>query len=159
MGVEQSKARAVADTAEGVLLASVEVAAPPERVFRAITSAEICDWWVRPGVFNTSRWNGDARPGGRWRASGEARGRPYTLEGEFLEVDSPHRVVHTWHPAGVPAGATTLTYAIEMVEGGTRLTLRQAGFTSAETCRNTAIGWETSFERLAVLLGERVPAS
>ena len=159
MSVGQSEARAVADTTAGVLLASVEVAAPPERVFRAVTSAEICNWWVRPGVFNTTQWDGDARPGGRWRASGDARGRPYSLEGEFLDVDSPHRLVHTWHPSGAPAGATTLTYTIETIDGGTRLTLRHAGFTSAETCRNTAIGWETSFERLAMMLGETAPAS
>ena len=25
----------------------------PERLFRALTTKEICDWWVRPGVFDT----------------------------------------------------------------------------------------------------------
>jgi hypothetical protein len=32
---------------------SVEVAASPERVFRALASNEITEWWVRPGVFDT----------------------------------------------------------------------------------------------------------
>ncbi len=52
--IKQSRARAVADLAEGEILASVEIAAPPERVFRALASKEIVDWWVRPGVFNTT---------------------------------------------------------------------------------------------------------
>jgi len=35
------RARALADLAEGSILAIVEIAAPPERVFRALSSAEI----------------------------------------------------------------------------------------------------------------------
>ena len=62
-GVENSRASAVADLAEGQILASVEIAASPERVFRALVSKEVCEWWVRPGVFNTREWTGDVRVG------------------------------------------------------------------------------------------------
>ncbi len=62
-------ARAAADLSEGLVLATVEVKAPPERVFRALASEEVTRWWVRPGVFDTRRWSGDVRRGGRWRAS------------------------------------------------------------------------------------------
>jgi Activator of Hsp90 ATPase homolog 1-like protein len=85
---EIGRARAVADLAEGHVLATVEMAASPERVFRALTSKEIVGWWVRAGVFNTTEWTGDVRAGGRWRASGIGRGKPYVLEGEFLESRS-----------------------------------------------------------------------
>jgi len=145
--IENSRARAVADLAGGLILASVEVAAPPERVFQALTSKEVCDWWVRPGVFDTREWTGDVRPGGRWQASGFARGNPYILEGEFLEVDPPRKLVHTWHLVGSPSESTTVTYLLERVDVGTRLTLRHSGFT--ESCSNTCIGWETSLDRLA----------
>ena len=147
--VKNSRARAVADLAEGQILATVEIAAPPERVFQALASPEVVDWWVRPGVFDTREWTGDARVGGRWRASGVGNGRPYVLEGEFLEVDPPRRLAHTWQAAGAPGAPTTVTYLLEPLDGGTRITLRHAGFNSRETCANTAIGWETSFERLA----------
>jgi uncharacterized protein YndB with AHSA1/START domain len=146
------RARAVADLATGQVLASVAVAAPLERVFQALTSSELLDWWVRPGVFDTREWTGDVRVGGRWRAAGVGNGRPYVLEGEFLAVDSPHKLVHTWHPAGAPGASTTVTYLLEQLDGGTRLTLRHTGFASRETCANTAIGWETSFERLGTRL-------
>ena len=101
-GIENSRARAVADPAEGLILASVEIAAPPERIFRALVSREICEWWVRPGVFDTTDWTGDAYVGGRWRASGTDSGRPYVIEGEFLEVDPPRKLVHTWQGIGAP---------------------------------------------------------
>ncbi len=148
-GIRQGKAHATVDVAQEHLLASVEIAAPPERVFRALTSREITDWWVRPGVFDTREWAGELRAGGRWRASGIGRGQPYALEGEFLEIDAPRKLVHTWHRVGTPDTPTTVTYDLERIGAGTRLVLRHAGFTSPETCTNTAIGWETSFERLA----------
>src|SRR5919198_3405926 len=92
-GDERGRARAAADLAEGSVLATVEVAAPPERVFQALASKEVTDWWVRPGVFDTREWSGNVRAGGRWRASGVGGGKPYPLEGEFLGVDPPRRLV------------------------------------------------------------------
>jgi uncharacterized protein YndB with AHSA1/START domain len=147
-------ARAVADLAGGQLLACVEIAAAPERVFRALTSKEITAWWVRPGVFDTREWSGDVRVGGRWRAAGMSRGQPYVQEGEFLEIESPRKLVHTWDGAGTAAAPSTVTYLLEQLEGRTRLTLRQAGFTSRDACNAFAIGWETSFDRLAEVLAE-----
>jgi uncharacterized protein YndB with AHSA1/START domain len=154
---ERGRARAAADLAEGSILATVEVAAPPERVFQALASKEVTDWWVRPGVFDTREWSGDVRAGGHWRASGVGGGKPYALEGEFLEVDPPRRLVHSWHPAGAPGAATTVTYLLEPLDRGTRVTLRHAGFGSREVCANTGIGWETSFERLAEWLAPLAP--
>src|SRR5207247_2103325 len=96
LAVGRIRAQAVADPANGQILASVEIAATPERVFRALSSAEVADWWVRPGVFNTSEWRGDVRVGGRWRSAGVARGEAYAIEGEFLEVDPPRKLAFTW---------------------------------------------------------------
>jgi uncharacterized protein YndB with AHSA1/START domain len=155
----KGSARAVADTADGLVLASVEIEAPPERVFRALASREVVGWWVRPGVFDTREWTGDLRLGGRWRASGVARGNPYGLEGEFLEVDPPWRLVHTWRLVGTPGPTTTVTCYVEPLGGGTRVTLRHEGFASSEVCINTCIGWETSFERLEEFLASESPAS
>jgi uncharacterized protein YndB with AHSA1/START domain len=136
----KSGARAVADLATGMILASVEVAAPPERVFRAMTSQEIIDWWVRPGVFDTREWTGEVHVGVGWSVSGIGGGQPYTLEGEFLEVDPPGKLVHPWRPAGALGVPTKVTYLLEALDGGTRLTLRHYGFTSRETCMNTCLG-------------------
>jgi uncharacterized protein YndB with AHSA1/START domain len=153
-------ARAVAEFGEGYARVSVEIAALPERVFRALASQEVVHWWVRPGVFDTAEWTGEVRVGGRWRATGLFRGEPYATEGEFLEVDPPRRLVHTWHGVGAPVAPTTVAYVLESIDGGTRITLQHSGFTSREACANFGVGWETSFERLAEILGtERKPGS
>jgi uncharacterized protein YndB with AHSA1/START domain len=145
--IRNSTARAVADLTEGFILASVEIAAPPARVFEALASKEIIEWWVRPGVFDTREWTGDVRAGGRWEASGIGNGQRYTLEGEFLEVDPPRKLVHTWHRAGAQTPPSTVTYLLEPIAGGTRITLRHSGLSRPECC-GVCIGWETSFARL-----------
>jgi uncharacterized protein YndB with AHSA1/START domain len=143
-------ARAVADAVERELLGSVEVPAPPERVFRALASKEITQWWVRPGVFDTRDWTGDVRVGGRWHC--QRQRSPYTLEGEFVAVDPPRRLVHTWIAVGEPAGPMKVTYHLEKIDAGTRITVRHSGFSSPLTCLMTATGWETSFDRLSEIL-------
>ena len=146
-------ASAVADLSTGEIVASVEIAEIPERVFRALASEEITGWWVRPGVFDTREWTGDVRVGGRWRAAGLTRGQPYVQEGAFLEIDSPRRLVHTWNGVGQPEAPSTATYVLEPIGAErTRVTLRHAGFASRDTCSAFAAGWETSFRRLAEIL-------
>jgi uncharacterized protein YndB with AHSA1/START domain len=140
--IERSKARAVADLADGLILATVEIAASPERVFRALTSREVVTWWGADGVYRTTDWSGDVRVGGRWRASGAgADGKPFSVEGEYLEVDPPHRLVHTWNPDWDPGAATKVAYQLEAIEGGTRVTLRHTGFSSPESCAGHTDGW------------------
>src|SRR5262249_55117182 len=86
---------------------------------------------------------------GRWRASGVARGQPYALEGEFLEVRPPTKLVHTWQRVGMPGAPTTVTYHLQPISGGTRLTLRHTGFVPPDTLGKVGEGWESSFEQLA----------
>lgn len=151
---EQSAAtaRATCDPTQGSIDAHVKIAALPERVFLALASEQITDWWVRPGIFDTRQWRGDVRVGGRWQASGIGNGRPYSLEGEFVEIDRPNKLVHTWQVSGAPMPATTLTFLLEEEKGATRLTLRHSGFVVPDVCVATCVGWETSFERLVEML-------
>jgi uncharacterized protein YndB with AHSA1/START domain len=116
-----------------------------------MTSDEVTRWWVRPGVFDTREWSADVRPGGGWRITGIGGGKPYSIEGRFVEVDPPHRLVQTWI---VAAAESTITWELQTIDAGTRITLRQTGFDNPQTCANTAIGWETSFEALVMMLGQ-----
>lgn len=148
----KTRARAVADLIDGCIVASVELAATPERVFLALTSREIVDWWVNPGVFDTREWVGDVKAGGQWRASGIARGEAYALEGKFLEVDPPRKLVQTWHFAGAPGTPSTVSYLLEPIEGGTRLTVRHSDIADPDRRSNVGAGWRSSFDRLAEIL-------
>jgi uncharacterized protein YndB with AHSA1/START domain len=148
----KTRARAVSDLAEGRIVASVELAATPERVFQALASREIVDWWVNPGIFDTRAWTGDVRVGGQWRSSGVARGQPYALGGKFLEVDPPNKLVHTWHAAGAPGTPSTVTYLLEPIEGGTRLTVHHQGIVAPDQQNNVGGGWRSSLDRLSEIL-------
>src|SRR5262245_19015415 len=150
---------AIADPVALELLARVALEASPERVFRALTSSEIAQWWARPGVFDTTAWSGDVRVGGRWHTSGTFRGQPYSQQGEFLEVEAPRRLVHTTEGPGKPGAPCRITYTLEPHEGGTRLLLRQSGFATPERCQSFALGWESSFEQLAEMLTPELAAN
>jgi uncharacterized protein YndB with AHSA1/START domain len=140
-----SKARAVADVGAGLILATVEVAAPIERVFRALTDpAELPKWWGDPAVYQTTVMIADLRVGGRWRSEGKgADGHEFHVEGEYTVVEPPRRVAFTWRPSWDDTPDTLVTYNLEPIDGGTRVTMRHTGFTaaSAESCRNHGNGW------------------
>jgi uncharacterized protein YndB with AHSA1/START domain len=157
-----SAARAIADLEAGTILATVDIAAPPERVFRALTSDEITKWWGSPDMYQTTGYTADLRVGGAWKATGVGSdGSPFAVEGEFLEIDPPHRLVQTWKPGWDPIGATTLTYHLAAISTGTRVTLRHTGFgANRESCGHHAFGWERVFGWLAghfAPSGERKP--
>jgi uncharacterized protein YndB with AHSA1/START domain len=152
----KSSAHASADLDRGRIEAGVEVAAPPERVFQSLASGEIVEWWVRPGVFDTREWAGEVRTEGGWRAAGVGQSGPYVLEGEFLEVDPPRQLTHTWRAAGAPE-STAVTYVLEPSGLGTRIRLEHSGFTSPQVCAATSAGWEASFQRLEELLAGQPP--
>lgn len=85
---------------------------------------------------------------------------PYTLSGEFLEVDPPRRVVQTWSDPDWPGVTSTLSYDLTPAQNGTRITLRhEGGFALPLICANICLGWETSFTRLAELLAAKTAAS
>ncbi len=144
--VNLKSARAIADLDAGTILATVEIAASPDRVFKALCSEEIADWWGSPQTYHVTRWTGDLRVGGHWKSVGKgADGHEFEVGGEFLEIDPPHRIVHSWKPSWSPDSATTVSYRLQAIEGGTRITVAHTGFTEAESCANHASGWEHVF--------------
>jgi len=137
-------ARAVADLVEGVVMARVEIAAPPDRVFRALTTDEITKWWGADGVYRTTSFAIDPYPGGKWRTDGVgADGKSFHVEGEVVEIDPPRRLVQTWKPSWDGGALTTLAYSLEPIDGGTRVTVRHTGFIGRpQSCDGHGQGWE-----------------
>lgn len=153
----QRHATAVADVTAGMLLATVDIAAPAERVFRALTSEELVGWWGSADTYRTTRWTGDVRVGGSWRTEGiDADGTPFSVGGEYVEVDPPRKLVHTWRAAWDGGNVTTVTYHLAPVAGGTRVTVRHEGFGDrAHSCEGHSEGW---VRVLGWLLDHLVPA-
>jgi uncharacterized protein YndB with AHSA1/START domain/uncharacterized protein YciI len=138
-------ARAIADVAAGTILAQVDIAAPVERVYAALTRGdEIVKWWGSDELYRTTEFTSELRPQGAWKASGVgADGSPFTVGGEYLVVEPPHRVTFTWKPEWDGGHVSTVTYRLEAMPGGTRLVLRHDGLAGRpDSCRGHSQGWE-----------------
>jgi len=57
--------RAAVDTGRGTIIATAEMDAPPERVFRALTTKEVERCWGHPEFYHQKNWKGDFRRTGR----------------------------------------------------------------------------------------------
>ena len=146
---------------QDTVLAEIFIAAPPERVFEAITDpAQISRWWGQKGLYRINERNADVRDvrvGGKWYCSGEgADGKKFSVEGEYLEIDPPRRLVHTWIASyGIPNKTTVYWDLIpQNVHGlhpsgpkkagtGTLVKLRHEGFTGdPQGCISHGEGWK-----------------
>jgi uncharacterized protein YndB with AHSA1/START domain len=141
----KDKARAVSDLNAGSIIATVEIAANPERVFQALMGPEVAKWWGADGHYRVTEWTADLRVGGTWMSKGKgADGKEFTVQGKILEFDPPHKVVKTWnYDWEEGAQETKLTYQLEAIEGGTRVKVQHTGFGSRKkACEDHANGWE-----------------
>src|SRR5262245_40967356 len=155
--LKYNTARAVADVTQGMLLATIDIGVPVERVFRAISSDEQALWWGSPDLYRVTKWTGDVRAGGTWRSEGVSKeGQAFSVHGEFIEVEPPHKLVQTWQYDWDTANSiTTITWRLTSSDGGTRVVIRHEGFGEAhEACASHANGWERVLGWLALHLGE-----
>ncbi len=154
----QHSARSIADLTGGTILATVDIAIAPERVFRALTdSDEIIRWWGSDQVYRTEAWMSEQRVGGAWRSTGRsADGGAFSVGGVFLEFDPPHRLVQTWKPDWDDGHETIVTWQLAAIADGTRLTVRHDGFAGRPApCQSHANGWEA----VLVWLGQYLSVS
>jgi uncharacterized protein YndB with AHSA1/START domain len=84
---------------QNTVIAEIFIAAPPARVFQAISDpTQLPRWWGQQGLYHVTRSSMDVRRGGKWRSDGVgADGKSFHVEGEYLEVDPPRLLVHTWN--------------------------------------------------------------
>ena len=127
-----------------VVTAEIFIAAPPERVFQAITDPQqAVQWWGQGGKYRLSEFQMDVRVGGKWSCSGfsATMGGPITVHGEFLELDPPRLLAYTWTSSWMPA-VTEVRWELEEQGSGTMLKLAHSGFAgNADQAKNHSIGW------------------
>lgn len=147
---QRSVPRAIADLGGGLILATVDIEASPERVFKALSSDEVTRWWGDDQMYRTTGWTADVRVGGSWRADGKsADGSAFSVGGEYLGVEPPTRLVQTWKPDWAPGPATRVSYLLEAIAGGTRVTVRHEGFEDRQACESHSMGWERVLQWLS----------
>jgi len=141
-----------------VVVAEVFVAAPPARVFEAISDPkQTAQWWGQKGLYHLTETRADVRVGGKWLSAGIGRdGKPFSVEGEYLEVDPPHLLVHTWIPSYQDVGKTIVRWELEprdvhglqhsgpsRVGTGTLVKVRHSGFAgNVEAAKGHGDGWK-----------------
>jgi uncharacterized protein YndB with AHSA1/START domain len=110
---------------------TIDIAAPPERVFDALTTPEQLGSWLGPNEELSCDWSVDLRPGGSWAATTtDAAGRPGRMHGTYLVVDRPRRLELTWndhHELGESRVRFDLVPTEVAGEPGTRLTVTHEG--------------------------------
>ncbi len=125
------------------VVGEIFIAAPPARVFQAITDPTQAPlWWGQKDLYRITEWTADLRPGGKWTSVGVGSdGKPFRVEGEYLEIDPPRLLVHTWLPSWAHPVKTVVRWELEphSVHGlhpngprkagtGTLVRIRQEGF-------------------------------
>jgi uncharacterized protein YndB with AHSA1/START domain len=141
----KNEVRAIADTTSGTILAVVEIEAPPQRVYEAITK-DVASWWGSADSYKVIKWEADLTVGGRWTSTGVGGdGKEFSINGTYLELSPFTRVVHTWEAPWDGFAKTTVRYQLDPLFDGaaTRVTLRHDGFEGrAESCSGHAEGWQ-----------------
>ncbi|TPK71792.1 SRPBCC domain-containing protein [Mesorhizobium sp. B2-4-15] len=129
------------------IMASAEIEAPAERIFRALVSREIEQWWGSAGTYRMVQWSADLRVGGCWTVVVRTSdGSCLPAGGEFLEIEAPRRIVQTrayaWDHPTLGRRQTTVAWLLQPVAAGTRLTICHGGFAGlAEAAAEHADGW------------------
>ncbi len=131
---------------QDVIALEVQIAAAPDRVFEAITDpTQLLRWWGQQGIYHGTKWCIDLRLGGQWRCEGvsDVDGSAYHVSGEYLEVDPPHLLVHTWIASWSGSLKTVVRWELEPVAGGTLIRLQHSGFAgAAEGAKAHYEGWQ-----------------
>ena len=109
---------------------TIEIDAPPERVWRALTNAKELSAWFQVEI------EGDVAPNTEvWMTSTHKGYEGQRFRVKFTEITPPHRIAWQWHPGEVDSGVdysreprTTVTFTLEPSGRGTRVKVSETGF-------------------------------
>ncbi|HMC96471.1 MAG TPA: SRPBCC domain-containing protein [Flavobacteriales bacterium] len=126
--------------------------APRELVFACWTRAEhLARWGGAPAGMTAEAETKEIRTGGRYKVHlRHENGDSFTVQGEYVEVTRPERLVftHAWIGAdGEPGQEMLVTITFTEQRGRTKMTLRQQGFTSASSRDGHKEGWSSQIDR------------
>jgi uncharacterized protein YndB with AHSA1/START domain len=118
------------ESSQDTLREEIFIAAPPERVFAALTEPEqLLAWWGDPRQYWCTSWTSDLRVGGAWRSEGTSvQGGEFVVEGVFLEIDPPRTLVFTWRASWTEPVELTARIVLESRDGGIWLSWTMSGF-------------------------------
>lgn len=133
-------------------VASTTIAAPPEKVWDALTDPALIRLYFL-GTNVTTTW----RVGDDITYSGEYNGKRYQDSGTILAFDPPQllKTTHYSPSSGlpdVPENHHTVEYSVTDEPDGTRVTIRQGNNSSVEEVEQSTATWELVLRNLKELL-------
>jgi len=148
-------------SAQDTITQEIDIAAPPDRVFKALTDAvELKEWWGKEPSVELHHFEMDGRKGGFWtfdctERPGHDHGevgkqlarnhaKVFEAHGEVLECDPPRLLVWSWianwHEH--PTMATKVRWELTPIKGGTRVRVTHSGLTDENIARRDyGAGW------------------
>lgn len=138
------------------IVRSIEVKAPRERVWRAISTTEFGAW------FGVKFLDGSMQPGSRVKVVSTHKGYEGTeFYMDLVEMEAPRRMSWRWTPGAKDNEVQTLVeFVLEETKGGTRITITESGFDRlsleyrAKAFEENSGGWDYQIQSLARYLGE-----
>jgi uncharacterized protein YndB with AHSA1/START domain len=120
---------------------TIEIKAPPERVWRALTSAAELSAWFQVKI------EGEISPGNEvWMTSVHAQHAGTRFRVRFVEMTPPRRFAWQWCPGAVDPTVdysrepqTTVTFTLEPYGTGTRLSVAETGFDEIALTRRAKV--------------------
>ena len=146
------------------IVAEIEIQAPPQRVFQALTDQGELVKWFTDAKHPVHQWEFDPRPGGGFRyyvdAETAARRKvsPFECHGEILEFDPPHLLVYTWIASWHEDKTlrTVVRWELRGTPGGTHVKVTHSGLTKEPAAhKDYGSGWREVVELLESFLAAR----
>lgn len=144
---------------QDAIVTEIEIAAPPVRIFQALTDpAQLLRWWT-DDTCKTSIWQMDARLGGKWRfEASDPSGKivvngiiNFEAHGEITEFDPPRVLAYTWlgNWHDHPERPSMARWELAATKTGTRVKITHSGFADQPVARKDyASGWPGLLEVL-----------
>jgi uncharacterized protein YndB with AHSA1/START domain len=133
------------------VISEVQIAAPPERIFEALTSSDLLmRWWNgEGGPCRVKLWEFEPRVGGRWRCAVEdpsqkmLPGGEGTTTGEIVEFDPPRTLAYTWLASfhSKPEVVTHVRWTLVPTRDGTLVKMTHSGLKPLPEGAGYAEGW------------------
>lgn len=125
---------------------TIEIKAPPERVWRALTTAAELSAWFEVTI------EGEIAPGNQvWMTSVHAEHAGQRFRVWVVEMTPPRRFVWQWHPGAVDPSVdysheprTTVAFTLEPSATGTRLSVAETGFDEISLARRAKVYGDNS---------------
>lgn len=142
---------------QDTIVSEIQIAAPPERIFRALTDASELQRWFGSAECRLKSWEMDARVGGRYSYQ-TAKGSivvngmsEFKCHGEILECDPPRLLVYTWFGNwhDDPKFSTVVRWELTPRNNGTHVRVTHSGLSNLPVARQDyAGGWPGVVEQL-----------